>query len=41
MLKTIEKMEVAQPSLRAIAEALNVPQNRIYSVSKQPIPGMI
>lgn len=39
MLETIEKMGVAQPSLRAIAEALGVPQQRIYSVSKQPKAG--
>lgn len=40
MLKTLEKMEVAQPSLRAIAEALGVPQTRLYSVSKLPVPGV-
>lgn len=40
MLKTLEKMDVAQPSLRAIAEALGVPQTRLYSVSKLPVPGV-
>lgn len=41
MLSTIEKMGVAQPSLRAIAEALGTPQQRIYSVSKQPKMGEV
>lgn len=41
MLATIEKLGVAQPTLRAIAEALGVPQQRIYSVSKQPKMGEV
>lgn len=41
MLKTIQDMGVAQPSLRAIAEALEVPQQRLYSVAKQPKAGEI
>lgn len=41
MLQTIERMGVAQPSLRAIAEALDVQQTRIYSVAKQPVAGEV
>lgn len=41
MLETITKMNVSQPSLRAIAEALKVPQQRLYSVAKQPIAGQV
>ena len=41
MLSTIERMGVAQPSLRAIAEALGTPQQRSYSVSKQPKMGEV
>lgn len=31
----------AQPTLKAIAEVLEVPQQRIYSVAKQPIAGEV
>jgi len=41
MLNKFIEMNVAQPSLRAIAEALEVPQTRLYTVSKMPIPGAV
>lgn len=30
-----------QPTLKAIAEVLNVPQQRLYSVAKQPVAGAV
>lgn len=33
--------EGAQPTLKAIAEVLGVPQQRLYSVAKQPVAGQI
>lgn len=41
LLDTFKAMDVAQPSLKAIAEAVGVPQQRVYSVSKQPKEGEV
>lgn len=36
-----EETGTERPTLRAIAEVLGVPQQRIYSVAKQPTPGVV
>lgn len=36
-----EETGVECPTLRAIADVLGVPQQRIYSVAKQPTPGVV
>lgn len=41
MLATIEKLGIATPSLKAIAETLGVQQTRLYSVAKQPKVGEV